>query len=153
MASATVGLAMASCHWSTGIWLVTIVEPRPVSIVNDLQEVTPLIRRQIGETPVVEDQQFDTGYGLEQTCMLAIAACQRQRIEQPWHALIEHRAIVAAHYVRDLNKLTGRDLLQPDTLKILPTRVPATILKKTEIPLRTMVGATRIELVTPTMST
>src|SRR6266436_3509297 len=37
----------------------------PVPIVNNLQEVAPLIRRQIGETPVVEDQQFDTGYGLE----------------------------------------------------------------------------------------
>jgi len=31
----------------------------PVPIVNDLQEVAPLIRRQVGETPVVEDQQFD----------------------------------------------------------------------------------------------
>jgi len=56
-------------------------------------------------------------------------------------------------YVRDLNKLTGRDLLQPDTLKILPTRVPATALKKTETPLITMVGAAWIEHATPTMST
>src|SRR5579863_896500 len=45
----------------------------PVPIVNDLQEVTPLIRRQIGKTPVVEDQQFDTGYGLEQARMPAVA--------------------------------------------------------------------------------
>ena len=50
-------------------------------------------------------------------------------------------------YARDLNKLTKR------ALKILPTRVSATMLKKPEIPLGRMVGATRIELVTPTMST
>ena len=56
-------------------------------------------------------------------------------------------------YVRDLNKLTKRDLLQPDTLKILPMRVPPTMREKAEIPLGRMVGATRIELVTPTMST
>jgi len=56
-------------------------------------------------------------------------------------------------YVRDLSKLTKRDLLRPDTLKILPTRVSATMLKKPEIPLGRMVGATGIEPVTPTMST
>lgn len=33
-------------------------------------------------------------------------------------------------YVRDLSKLTKRDLLQPDILKILSTRVPATIAQK-----------------------
>jgi integrase len=55
-------------------------------------------------------------------------------------------------YVRDLNRLTKCDLLQPGTLKILPTRVSA-MLKKPENPLGRMVGATRIELVTPTMST
>jgi hypothetical protein len=37
-------------------------------------------------------------------------------------------------YVRDLNRLTKCDLLQPDTLKILPTRVSATMLKKPENP-------------------
>lgn len=56
-------------------------------------------------------------------------------------------------YVRELNKLTKRDLLQPDTLNILPTRLPATAFKKTESPLGTMVGAAWIEHATPTMST
>lgn len=55
--------------------------------------------------------------------------------------------------VWDLNKLTKRDLLQPDTPEILPRRVPAMTLEKTETPLGTMVGAAWIEHATPTMST
>ncbi len=48
-----------------------------VPIINDLQEVASLIRRQIGETPVVKDQQFDPGYGLEQAGMPAVTAGER----------------------------------------------------------------------------
>jgi predicted outer membrane protein len=55
--------------------------------------------------------------------------------------------------VRDLNKLTKRNLLQPDTSKILPRRLPATTFKKTKTPLITVVGAAWIEHATPTMST
>ena len=33
--------------------------------------------------------------------MSAVAACQRERIEQPWHAMIEDRAIVAACLVAE----------------------------------------------------
>ena len=69
-------------------------------IINDLQEVAALIRRQIGETPVVEDQQLDARDGLEKPRMAAVTACQRERIEQPWHAMIAHRAIVSARRVR-----------------------------------------------------
>ena len=100
MASATVGLAITSCQCSTGSWLVTMVDAAAVAIVDDLEEVAPLIGRQIGEAPVVEDEEFDAGDGLEQASMAAVAACQRQRIEQPRHAMIEHRAIVSAGLVR-----------------------------------------------------
>ena len=43
-----------------------------MSIVDDLQEVSALIQRQVGETPVIEDQQLDARDGLEQACMPAI---------------------------------------------------------------------------------
>ena len=63
--------------------------------------------------------------------------------------------------LRDLNKLTARDLLEPvHSLKILPKPVRMAILPRravVENPPKIMpvgmVGATRIELVTPTMST
>ena len=101
MASAMVGLAIS---------LVPVLDRQlaghdrraaAVPIVDDLQEVAPLIGRQRGEAPVVEDQQIDAREGLEQPCMPAVAACERQRIEQPWHAMIEHRAIVAAGLVAE----------------------------------------------------
>src|SRR5665213_3123531 len=70
-----------------------------MSIVDDLQEVSALIQRQVGETPVIEDQQLDARDGLEQACMPAVTACECQGIEQPWQAMIKNRAIVAARRV------------------------------------------------------
>ena len=55
-----------------------------MSIVDDLEEVAALIRCQVGEAPVIEDQQLDARDGLEQACKPAVTACQRQGIEQPW---------------------------------------------------------------------
>ena len=70
-------------------------------IVDDLQEVAPLLGGERGEAPVVEDQQLDARQALEEPCMAAVTACQRQRIEQPWHAMIEDGAIVAAGLVAE----------------------------------------------------
>ena len=72
-----------------------------VPVVDDLQQVATLIVRQGGEPPVVEDQEFDACQALEQPAMTAVAACQRQSIKQPWHALIGHGAIVATGFVTE----------------------------------------------------
>ena len=70
-----------------------------VAVVDDLQQVAALIRRQVGQPPVVEDQQLRARDALEQPGVAAITACERQGIEQPWHAMVEHRAIVTAGLV------------------------------------------------------
>ena len=57
-------------------------------------------------------------------------------------------------YLRDLNRLTNRNLLTPDTLKILSKATKTGAQKYHEIPFDfKVVGATGIEPVTPTMST
>ena len=73
----------------------------PMPIVDDLQQITRLIEGDRGETPVVKDQEIDPRQGLQQPCVPAIAARERQGIEQPWHAMIEHGAIVAAGLVAE----------------------------------------------------
>ena len=72
-----------------------------VPIVDDLQQIATLILRQRSEPPDVEDQKFDACQGFEQSAMAPVAACQRQGIEQPGHALIEDGAIVAACLVTE----------------------------------------------------
>ena len=39
------------------------------------------------------------GDALQQTRVAAVSACERQRVEQPWHAVVENRAIVPARLV------------------------------------------------------
>jgi hypothetical protein len=72
-----------------------------VPIIDDLQQIAPLLLRQRSEPPVVEDQELDACQGFEHPAMTAIAACQRQGIEQSRHTLIQDGAIVAAGLVTE----------------------------------------------------
>ena len=72
-----------------------------VAIVDDFAQVAALLRGQRRQPPVVEDQKLDTGEALEEECIPAIAACQRQCVEQAWHAMVEHRSIVTACLVSE----------------------------------------------------
>ena len=52
--------------------------------------------------------------------MTAVAACERQGIEQPWHAMIEHGAIVAAGLVAErTGKPTFADAGRADDQQVL----------------------------------
>jgi hypothetical protein len=46
-------------------------------------------------------QQIDTRHALEEPRMTTVAACKCERIEQPWHAMIEDRSVVAARLVAE----------------------------------------------------
>jgi hypothetical protein len=54
------------------------------------------VRSQRRQLPVVEDRKLDTGEAFEEACIASIAARKRQRVEQTWYAIIEHRSIVTA---------------------------------------------------------
>ena len=61
-------------------------------IVDDLQEVAPLLGGERGKAPVVEDQQLGARQTLEEPCIAPITAGERERIEQPGQAMVEDRA-------------------------------------------------------------
>ena len=65
-----------------------------VLILHDLQEVAPLLGGHRSESPIVEDQKLDARQAFKEPSMMAVAACQRERIEEPRQALIEDRAVV-----------------------------------------------------------
>src|SRR3954447_13910201 len=53
------------------------------------------------KSPVVEDQKFDARQALEEPRVMAVAACQRERIEESWQALIENRAVIPTGLVAE----------------------------------------------------
>jgi len=66
---------------------------------------------------------------------------------------LESAKLKIEDYLRDLNRLTDHDLLNADSLKILSNRLRESGQEMPKTPYLTMVGATGIEPVTPTMST
>src|SRR5271155_4959290 len=76
-----------------------------VPILDNLKNVAALLGGERGEAPIVQDQQLDARQALEQPGMTPIAASECESIEQPWHAMIEDGAIVAAGLVA---KRTGK---------------------------------------------
>ena len=70
-----------------------------VAVFDDLEQVAALLGPERLEAPVVEDQQLDTAERAHQTRVAAVAAGEREIGEQPGHALVEDRAVVAAGLV------------------------------------------------------
>ena len=70
-------------------------------ILHDLQEVAPLLGGHGSKSPVVEDQKFDARQALEEPRVMAVAACQRERIEEPRLALIEDGAVIPTGLVAE----------------------------------------------------
>ena len=54
----------------------------PVPILHDLQEVAPLLGGDGSKSPVVEDQKFDARQAFEEPGVMAVAAREREHIEQ-----------------------------------------------------------------------
>jgi hypothetical protein len=72
-----------------------------VAVLEDLQEV--MARRGVErlEAPVIEDEEIDAAERAQEAGMSAIATRQGEIGEQPWDALVEHGAIVAAGLVTE----------------------------------------------------
>jgi len=67
-----------------------------VAVLHDLQDVTSLVARHGGETPVVEDEQIDARQTFEEPRVSAVAACERERIEEARQTLTEDGVIIPA---------------------------------------------------------
>ena len=66
-----------------------------MAVVDDLQQIAPLLRGEWGQSPVVEDENLGAGEALEHACITSVAARQAEAFQHARHTLIEHRAIVA----------------------------------------------------------
>ena len=71
----------------------------PVAVLDDLEQVVSLLGTERLETPVVEDKELDAAEGAHEAGITAIAFAEGQIAEQPWDALVEHGAVVAAGLV------------------------------------------------------
>jgi hypothetical protein len=72
-----------------------------MAVFQDLQEVVAGAGLERSEAPVVEDEQIDAAERAQQARVAAVAAGERQVVEQARDALIEDRAIVAAGLVAE----------------------------------------------------
>lgn len=72
-----------------------------VAVLEDLQEVVTGGGVERLEAPVVENDQIDAAERSQQTGVAAVAAREGEFTEQPRHALIQHRAIIAAGLVAE----------------------------------------------------
>jgi hypothetical protein len=61
-----------------------------VAIFHDLEEVSALLGRHRGKSPVVEDQNLNAREALEETSMTAVTTREGERIEEPRQPLIQH---------------------------------------------------------------
>src|SRR6185437_2170901 len=96
-----------------------------VPVVENFQEIAPLLGRERRQTPIIQDQQLDAGQCLEQATVMSIAAREQQGIEQPWQAMVEDRAVVAAGLVTErTGKPTLADAGLPDDQQVLMTFDP-----------------------------
>ena len=59
-----------------------------MAVVQDFEQVAPFAWGEDGEAPVVEDEQIEAGDGLDLAGMAAVAARERQRLEQARHAMV-----------------------------------------------------------------
>ena len=67
-----------------------------VALFEDFQEIVPGGGVERLQPPIVEDEQVDAAEIAQQPRMAAIAARQREFLEQPRHALVEDGSIVPA---------------------------------------------------------
>ena len=80
----------------------------PVAFLEDLVKIVAAAGIERFETPIVEDQELDTGQAARDPGIATVPASQRQIGEQLGDPLIEHRAVVAA---RPVAERTGQPTL------------------------------------------
>lgn len=95
-------------------------------ILDNLKDVATLLGGKRGEAPIVQDQQLDARQALEQPGMTAVTACECEGIEQPWHAMVEDGAVVAAGLVaewpspQEISRSTWVDAMMGEGNHIIP---------------------------------
>src|SRR3954471_16502089 len=71
----------------------------PVALLDDVEQIAPLLGPERFEAPVVEHEQLDPAESAHEPGVAAVAPPEREIGEQPRQALIEHRVVVATGLV------------------------------------------------------
>src|ERR1700750_1332507 len=101
-----VGLPMCSCQCATGNWLVTTVEARPCrsSTISSRSRGCSAVSGVMPQSSRVRGtatNHLHPGQALEHARVATITTRQAEGLEQPWHSMVEHRAVVAAGAVAE----------------------------------------------------
>ena len=72
-----------------------------MAVLEDLQHVAALHGGEDREPPVVENENLGPGDGLQHTGMTAVTPGDGERLEQPWHTVVDHGASVTAGLVSE----------------------------------------------------
>ena len=72
-----------------------------VAGLEDLEKIVTSGGIERCEAPVVEDEQLDAAEHAQQPSIAAVATGEREIGEQLWHALVEHRSVIAAGLVAE----------------------------------------------------
>ena len=96
MASAKVGSPMTSCHFSTGRWLVTMVEWTPWRSSRTSSRSCRCSALSKESPPVVEHEDLGLGERFEQFRVASVGAGDGERGEQPGQPRVERAVTVAA---------------------------------------------------------
>jgi hypothetical protein len=73
----------------------------PVTLLEDFVEITTGAGVERFQTPIVEDQELDTGKASQDASIAAVAAGERELGEQLGDALVENRAVITASLVTE----------------------------------------------------
>src|SRR5690242_2504848 len=73
----------------------------PITLLEDLIEVTTCAGVERFEAPVVEDEELDAGKAAQDAGIAAVAAGERELGEQLGDALVENGAVITTSFVTD----------------------------------------------------
>ena len=62
--------------------------PALMAVIDDFEEITPLLGGEWREPPIVEDEELDPRQRLEEPSIASVAAGERKSFEQPWQAMV-----------------------------------------------------------------
>lgn len=86
------GSAIRSCHLATGTWAWSGWFA-PIAFLNDFEQMEALLVSEGVGSEVVEDEELHARELVDEAGVAAIKAGERQVLEEPWNAQVEHGMI------------------------------------------------------------
>ena len=72
-----------------------------VAILDDFEEIAALFGGENLGSEIVEYEDVDAGQRTQQSGIASVTMSERQRCQQPWHAIIENGEVLATSFVAE----------------------------------------------------